>query len=165
MFHKIDFNYFLKMKKVFIVLIFALFGMINNAQAQIKWLSMTEALTAQKKNKKPIFLDAYTVWCGPCKMLDKQTFSDEKFAKFINENYNPVKFNAEGNEEFSFQGKAYKNPGYQEARKNSRNSVHEFTLAIGVRAYPTMTVIDHSGKVVKSIMGVRGVDDLMKELK
>ncbi|WP_372473767.1 thioredoxin family protein [Capnocytophaga sp. ARDL2] len=153
------------MKRILLVVLIALFGMVSNVQAQIKWMSMSEALSAQKKNKKPIFLDAYTVWCGPCKMLDKQTFSDEAFAKFINDNYNPVKFNAEGNEEFSFQGKAYKNPGYQEARKNSRNSVHEFTLAIGVRAYPTMMVIDQNGKVIKNIMGVRPADELMKELK
>lgn len=153
------------MKKILLVVFIALFGLINNVQAQIKWMSMTEALQAQKKNKKPIFLDAYTVWCGPCKMLDKQTFSDETFASFINKNYNAVKFNAEGNEEIQFQGKLYKNPGFQEARKNSRNSVHELTLALGVRAYPTMMVIDNTGKVTHNIMGVQSAEKIIDQLK
>jgi|SRR5690606_38027920 len=153
------------MKKIFLVVFITLFGLINNVQAQIKWMSLTEALQAQKKNKKPIFLDAYTVWCGPCKMLDKQTFSDPTFAEFINKNYNPVKFNAEGNEEIQFFGKLYKNPGYQEARKNSRNAVHELTLALGVRAYPTMMVIDHNGKVTHNIMGVQSAERVIEQLK
>ena len=153
------------MKKILLVVFIALFGLINNVQAQIKWMSMTEALQAQKKNKKPIFLDAYTVWCGPCKMLDKQTFSDETFAAFINKNYNAVKFNAEGNEEIQFHGKLYKNPGFQEARKNSRNSVHELTLALGVRAYPTMIVIDQTGKVTHNIMGVQSAEKIIDQLK
>lgn len=153
------------MKKILLIVFITLFGFINNVEAQIKWMSMTEALQAQKKNKKPIFLDAYTVWCGPCKMLDKQTFSDETFATFINKNYNPVKFNAEGNDEVQFQGKLYKNPGYQESRKNSRNSVHELTLALGVRAYPTMMVIDNTGKITQNIMGVQSAESILKQLK
>jgi len=132
--------------------------------AQVKWMTMQEAVKAQKKNKKPIFIDAYTVWCGPCKMLDKNTFSDAKVVEILNQNYNPVKFNAEGNEEIQFAGKLYKNPSYQEKRKNSRNGVHEFARAIGVRAYPTMVVIDASGKMSKNILGYRNPQQLLAEL-
>ena len=76
-----------------------------------------------------------------------------------------MKFNAEGNEEIQFNGKLYKNPRYQESRKNSRNSVHDFTLAIGVKAYPTMIVIDEKGKITHNIMGVRSAEDLMNLLQ
>lgn len=151
------------MKKSILLVLFTLASFVSQAQ-EIKWMSMKDALTAQKKNKKPIFIDAYTVWCGPCKMLDKNTFSDEKVIKTINEKYNPVKFNAEGNEEFQFGGKLYKNPNYQEARKTSRNGIHDFAVFIGVQAYPDMIILDKDGKKIKDILGYRTPDQLLPEL-
>lgn len=152
----------MKMKRIVLLLLLTTLSLSMNAQ--VKWMSMQEAVEAQKKNNKPIFIDAYTVWCGPCKMLDKNTFNDAEVAKVLNEKYNPVKFNAEGNEEIQFGGKLYKNPSYQEKRKNSRNGVHEFARAIGVRAYPTMVVIDASGKMSKNILGYRNPQQLLAEL-
>ena len=151
------------MKKSILLVLFTMACFVSQAQ-EIKWMSMKDALAAQKKNKKPIFIDAYTVWCGPCKMLDKNTFSDAKVAKTINEKYNPVKFNAEGNDEFQFDGKLYKNPDYQEARKNSRNGMHQFTGFLQVPGYPTMVVINASGKIEKSIVGYNTPADLLPQL-
>lgn len=151
------------MKKSILLVLFTLVSIVGQAQ-EVKWMTMKDAIAAQKKNKKPIFIDAYTVWCGPCKMLDKNTFTDEKVAKILNEKYNPVKFNAEGNEEIQFQGKLYKNPNYQEARKNTRNGVHEFTMFLNVRAYPDMIILGTDGKVTKDILGYRTPEQLIPEL-
>lgn len=152
------------MKKIFLFVVFALVSIATQAQ-EVKWMTMKDAIAAQKKNKKPIFIDAYTVWCGPCKMLDKNTFSDAKVAKILNEKYNPVKFNAEGNEEIQFGGKLYKNPTYQEARKNSRNGFHEFATFIQVQAYPNMIVLDKDGKKIKDILGYQTPEELLPKLE
>lgn len=152
------------MKKNILLFILFAFGVSFSMQAQIKWNSVSEAISIQKRVNKPIFLDVYTVWCGPCKVLDSQVFSDPTFADFINKNYIPAKFNGEGDEVIQFMGRKYTNPGYNETRKHTRNSVHEFSLAIGVRAYPSMFVIEPSGKISKSIMGGRSVQDLITEL-
>jgi len=151
------------MKKSILLVLFTLTTIVSQAQ-EIKWMSMTDAITAQKKNKKPIFIDVYTVWCGPCKMLDKNTFSNPKVAETINKKYNPVKFNAEGNEEIQFGGKLFKNPNYQEARKNSRNGMHEFTGFLQVPGYPTMAIINADGKVTKAIVGYKSAEDLLLEI-
>ncbi len=37
-----------------------------------------EALELAKSENKPIFLDVYATWCGPCKRLKKNTFSDQE---------------------------------------------------------------------------------------
>lgn len=151
------------MKNVFLLVFVAFMGLSTQAQ-EVKWMTFNEAVKAQKKNKKPIFIDAYTVWCGPCKMLDKNTFSDAKVAKILNEKYNPVKFNAEGNEAITFMGKTYGNPGYVESKKNSRNGFHEFAGFIGVKAYPNMIVINKDGKVIKDILGYQTAEQLAPQL-
>ena len=57
------------MKKIVVVLSLSLLSMVSFAQ-EIKWMTMNEALEAQKKDPKPIFMDVYTNWCGPCKMME-----------------------------------------------------------------------------------------------
>ena len=63
---------------------------------QIKWMSMGEALKAQKINPKKIIMDVYTKWCGPCRLLDKKTFGNPDVSRYISQNFYAVKFNAEG---------------------------------------------------------------------
>jgi len=151
------------MNKIFLFISFALISIKSQAQ-EIKWMTFNEAVTAQKKNKKPIFIDVYTVWCGPCKLLDRKTFTDPEIAKFINENYNAVKFNGEGNEVVTLGKMTYKNPGYQETRKNSRNSMHEFTTFLKIQGYPSMVILDSKGKIKKSIVGFHTAEQLKAEL-
>jgi thioredoxin-related protein len=151
------------MKKLLLILFVALGAVTAQAQ-EIKWMTLDEALEAQKKNPKPIFMDVYTDWCGPCKMLDKNTFHDKTVAEYINANYYAVKFNAEGNDAVTYKGKKYSNPNYVAGRKG-RNSVHEFTLFLKVRAYPSMMVFDEKGNVKEPIIGYHTPDQLMEVLK
>ena len=41
-------------------------------------------------------MDIYTDWCGPCKLMDKNTFQNPDVAQYLNNNFYAVKFNAEG---------------------------------------------------------------------
>lgn len=124
------------------------------AQSQeINWMSFEEALAAQKKDPKKIMMDVYTNWCGPCKMLDKNTFHNKDVVNYVNQHFYAVKFNAEGNDTVAFNGKTYANPGFKEELKNRRNSVHELTRALGVRAYPTIVYFDEEGKTIQPIKG------------
>src|SRR5699024_2564957 len=74
------------------------------AQEQIHWMSMNEALAAQKKEPKKIIMDAYTVWCGPCKMMAKKTFQNPDLVAYVNEHFYAVKFNAEGRGKINYKG-------------------------------------------------------------
>jgi thioredoxin-related protein len=98
------------MKKIFITAL-TIFSLSVSAQ-EIKWMSLEKAVEAQKTTPKKIFIDAYTIWCGPCKMLDKNTFRNKDVATYVNENYYAVKFNAEGNETIKFQDKTFSNPDF-----------------------------------------------------
>ena len=82
------------MKKALLVLVFLISTVALTAQ-EIAWMSMDQALLAQQKTPKKIFMDVYTTWCGPCKLLDKNTFSNPDVIAYINEHFYPVKFNAD----------------------------------------------------------------------
>lgn len=150
------------MKNFLILFSFVLLSFTVQAQ-EIKWMSFNEAIAAQKKVAKPIFMDVYTDWCGPCKMLDKNTFSNPKLAEHINQNYYAVKFNAEGNEQIEFSGKTFSNPNFNPNRKG-RNAMHQFTGYLRVPGYPSMVVLDEKGNIAKSIVGYRTADQLMSEI-
>ena len=107
----------------------------ESKQTEINWMTFEEAVAAQKENPKKIMIDAYTNWCGPCKMLDKQTFNNSDLVAYVNENYYAVKFNAEGNETIKFKGKTYENPNYDPAKAEKRNAQHQLAGFFRVEAY------------------------------
>jgi len=100
-------------------------------------------------------LDAYTNWCGPCKMLDKNTFQNQDVADYVNAHYYAVKFNAEGNEVINYNGKVYKNPNYNPKLANKRNSAHELARYFQVQAYPTIVFLDEKANVIFPLRGYK----------
>ena len=100
--------------------------------------SWEDALQTAQEEGKIIFMDAYAVWCGPCKRMAKTTFVDESVGSFFNDKFLNVKMDME------------KGDGPQLARK------------YGVRAYPTLLFIDYSGEVVHQARGAQGVSALLK---
>ena len=89
------------MKKAILLLVFLISTAALTAQ-EIAWMSMDQALLAQQQTPKKIFMDVYTTWCGPCKLLDKNTFKNKSVVDYVNDNYYAVKFNAEGNDIINF---------------------------------------------------------------
>jgi len=150
------------MRKIFIIAA-VLISAVTTAQ-EIKWMSMNEALEAQKENPKKIFMDVYTTWCGPCKLLDKKTFANKDVANYINQHFYAVKFNAEGTEEVNYQDFTYTNPNYKDGRKG-RNSQHLFAHALKINAYPSMVFFDEKGNSLPTVTGYKTPQQLELYLK
>jgi len=131
---------------------------------EVTWLTLTDAESKAKKQKKNVFVDVYTPWCGPCKMLDKRTFIDPDVINLLNENFYSVKFNAEGPDPIQFQGKEYKNPKFNPAKTRGRNAQHELAPFFAVRGYPTMVVMDENMKIVEKITGFKTAEQLKEIL-
>jgi len=123
------------------------------AQNRIKWITWEEAIEKSKKEKRKIFVDVYTDWCGWCKKLDKSTFAEDHIAKYINANYYPVKFNAEMETPVLLKGTEYK------FIKSGNRGYHELATALlqGKMSYPSMVFLDEDFNIIQAIPGFQDV--------
>lgn len=125
-------------------------------EGPVHWMTFAEAQAAMKIEKKKLLVDVYTPWCGPCKMMMRDTFSDPKVAAYINANYYAIKFNAEGPDKVIWKGKEYANDKYV-AGKQGRNGTHPLTYEIasvdGRVAYPTLVFFDENLELLTPVQG------------
>ena len=70
-------------------------NMNGNAKAGLTWLTLDEAAAKMRVEKKMVLIDLYTDWCGWCKVMDKNTYTNKELIKYVNEHFYPVKLNAE----------------------------------------------------------------------
>lgn len=150
------------MKQLF-ALIFFCSALCAKAQ-KVDWMTFEEAMVAQQKEPKKIFMDVYTKWCGPCKILDVRTFQNPDVAAYINKHYYAVKFNAEGKEVIQFNGQTFTNPDY-DPNRSGRNATHQFTRYMGLSAYPSMVFMNEKGEFIMPLIGYQTPQQLELFLK
>jgi thioredoxin 1 len=97
-----------------------------------------KALEQAKAENKPIFLDVYASWCGPCKRLKKNTFADKEVGDFYNNAFINVAVDGE------------KGEGILLAR------------TYGVTAYPSLFFIDHTGKLISYTKGYHNAAQFLR---
>lgn len=116
---------------------------------KINWLTIEQAVEKNKTEKRKIFIDVYTVWCGWCKHMDSTTFVNPTVAAYINEHYYPVKFDAEQQQDIVFKDKTYH---YQ---KEGARGYHELAaLWLNNRlSYPTVVFLDENLGIIQPLAG------------
>lgn len=120
----------------------ALLGLSLGLQAQgidfsrdADWATL---LARAKQENKLIFVDAYAEWCGPCKMMDRKIFSDERVGAYYNANFVNAKIDMENGE------------GPTLAQEYS------------VRAYPTFLFVNAEGELVHQGLGYQPVETFLE---
>lgn len=94
-------------------------------------------LAKAKAENKIVFLDAYTSWCGPCKMLQKNVFTKKEIGDFFNKEFINVKIDME------------------------KGEGPDLALQYPLEGYPTLLFIDGDGKVVKKVLGYQTPEELL----
>ena len=109
---------------------------------EVDWVSppYDDILKKAKSENKHIFIDFYTTWCGPCKRLDAVTYQDAAVTSYLN-SIVPVKYDAE------------KDEGEVLAKK------------FKIRAYPTLVLLDPSGKEVDRFVGYLDPEDFLQTIE
>lgn len=128
------------MKKVMILLTVLFAGMVGNANAQgIQFWkgSLEEAMQEAKRQNKLVFVDFYTVWCGPCKSLANTVFTREDVGTYFNKTFICCKLDAE---------------------KEGKDMAEKYK----VHSYPTMLFINGNGDVIARVGGAIPAEDLLE---
>ena len=108
--------------------------------AEIKFLenrTWTSVLEQAKKENKIIFLDAYATWCGPCKQMDAETYTNQAVADFYNANFINVKYDMEKGEGAMLADRYY------------------------VSAYPNLVFINPDGVMLHKGVGFVAADEFL----
>lgn len=100
--------------------------------------SYKQVLDKAQKMGKPVFIDLYASWCGPCKMMERTVFVDKTVGNFHNANF--INFRIDGE------------------KGEGRDLVKQFNIM----GYPTLIYVDGSGKVLHTEIGAIGSQELMR---
>ena len=130
-------------------------------EAGLKWYSFENAMKINKKAQKKVLVDVYTSWCGWCKRMDKNTFTNPEVVEYLNDNFVLVKFNAEIQEPIQFKGETY------ELKRMGRRGTNALAIKLlnGRLGYPSLVYMDSQFNKIKTSPGYKTPDKLLNELK
>ena len=148
----------MKNKRTFNLLIFywfVSFAIYAQELSAVNWLDIETAVSMQEKQPKPLYVDVYTNWCGWCKKMDRSTYMHPQIANYINQNFYPVKFNAETRDTIKYNGKVYTNQSV------GRRPTHSLAIELlqGKLTYPS-TIIFDKNKRATLLSGYLSAQDL-----
>lgn len=129
------------MKRIIAFLFVSVMVVTASAQTNFRGITYNEAVAAAKAEGKLVFIDFMTDWCGPCRVMARDVFPQEKLGKYMNDHFVCIKINAEKGEGVEL-AKTYK-----------------------VDAYPTFVIINSDKKEIGRVVGGRSAAEFEEEME
>jgi thioredoxin len=104
--------------------------------------TLKEAIAKAKTENKFVFFDAYASWCGPCKAMDRDVFTDKTVAAYLNAKFVSIRVDME------------KGEGPVLAKKYA-----------SINGYPSLLFLDNGGLPLKTLLGSRDAEEFLAEAK
>lgn len=128
------------MKKLILMFVAAMTATMMTAQTNFRHISFEEAKAAAKAEKKMVFVDFYTSWCGPCKMMARDVFPQKELGDYMNKTFVCVKYDAEKEEK-------------------------ELVGRSNITAYPTFVIFDADGKEITRLVGGNSAEGFKSDIE
>jgi thioredoxin-related protein len=127
-------------------------------EGRVQWLTFEQAVEKAKTDKRPIFIDVYTDWCGYCKVMDKNTFADAVVADLLNTKFHAVKFNAEQKEDVVYGQTTFK------FVDDGGRGYHQLAVALLNKklSYPTVVFLSEDFGMIQPLPGYRPAPEFHK---
>ena len=103
--------------------------------------TLQDAINKARKENKPIFVDCFTSWCGPCHMMSTKVFPTKEAGDFFNPRFVNIKIDMEKGE-----GK-------------------ELLKRWKIDAFPTYLILNSEGEVVYTSKGYIPAPELIKRMQ
>jgi thioredoxin-related protein len=128
----------------------------SSKQDKISWYSFEEAYKLNKKKPRKIFIDVYTEWCGWCKKMDAETFTNPVILKYMNKNFYCVKFDAERKDTLIIDGVTFVNPN-----PNGKRTSHQLAVELlkGKMSYPSYVFLNEKSQWLTVVSGYHQAGD------
>ena len=143
------------------VVLISLLAATSGFSQGIKWMTWNEAVTANEKTPKKIFVDVYTDWCGWCKRMDQTTFMDSTLVAYMNEHFYAIKLNAEQKESIFWKDYEFK---WVAGGRNGYNELAAIILEKQM-SYPSFVMLDEEFIRIMISPGYKDPTNMLKELK
>lgn len=108
----------------------------------IEWMSYDDGLVKAKKTDRQIMVDFTTSWCGWCKKMEREAFSDPEVIKTLNQEFVPVRVDGDSKKELNIDG-------YIISERDLTRS------QFGVRGYPAFWFLESDGSKIVQIRGYK----------
>lgn len=122
----------------------------ETAPGKITWLDYDAGLAKAKNENKPILIDFTASWCGWCKRMDKETFSDPQVIKYIADNLVPVKVWGDDTTKAGMI-----------THEGERMTQKALSTVYGVRGYPTFWFLDPAAGKIGPAPGYKKTTDFL----
>lgn len=143
------------MKVLFKILVFVFLNFqFLSAQSSVSIMELESQLAV---NPKPVIIELYTDWCGICAIQQKKIRKDDALVSLLENKFYYVKFNAESQESFLFNGHLFEN-------KNQKN--HDFAEALlDEAAFPAWVILNPELEIIFRYNGLLEAKELILVLK
>lgn len=103
--------------------------------------TFAEALKAAKAEGRMLFVDCYTSWCGPCRMMSNDVFTQKTVGDYFNSNFVSLKIDME------------------------KGEGPELRPRWNVRAYPTFLFFDGDGQEITRLVGSCSAEEFLQRVQ